>query len=186
MKQAKNIILLLLLLILSASYGYAQFKPATEMTPDEKELFKHSLDAFKEEEFIVSLQGFSQLLSLYPREPVFNFVYGASMINLSTDIKKSFDYLKFAVGKGIPEANFYIGLGYQYLYDFENAIVYYDEFKMATKSKIWKEYDVDKYIGQANSGKDLIRYAYELKVTSNRQTLRDNFYYSYELKDFGG
>ncbi|MDD2386433.1 MAG: hypothetical protein PHP52_06580 [Bacteroidales bacterium] len=186
MKNAKNILVLLLLLILIASYGYAQFKPSTEMTPDEKELFKRSLEAFYEKDFTVSLQGFSQLLSLYPREPVFNFVYGASMVNKNTDVKKAFDYLNFAVGKGIPEANFYMGLGYLYLYDFDKAIAYYNDFKIGTKAKVWNEYDVDKFIGQAKSGKDLIRYAYELKVISNRQTSLENFYYSYELKDFGG
>ncbi|MDD2635285.1 MAG: hypothetical protein PHW82_07275 [Bacteroidales bacterium] len=186
MKQTKNILFLFLLLILAVTSGYAQFKPNVEMTPNEKDLFKNSLEAFNEKDFTASLQGFSQLLSLYPREPVFNFVYGASMVNKNIDIKKAIDYLNFAVGKGIPEANFYIGLGYQYLYDFDNAIAHYNKFKMSTKAKIWNKYDVDKFINQAKSGKDLIRYAYELEVISNKQTSLENFYYSYELSDFGG
>ncbi|MBN2779289.1 MAG: PD40 domain-containing protein, partial [Bacteroidales bacterium] len=186
MRKAKYILLFLFLLVFSAGEIYAQYKPEQELSKKEKELFEVSLEAFNSENYIQSYQGFSQLLSLYPREPVFNFLYGASMIKQNYEIKKAFDYLEFAVGKGIPEANFYIGLGYHFLYDFDKAINFYNEFKATTKSKVWEEYNIDKYISQSENGKDLIRYAYELQVISNRQTAIKNFYYSYDLKNFGG
>lgn len=186
MRKAKHILLFLLLLVFYAGEIYAQYKPEQELSKKEKELFEVSLEAFSSENYIQSYQGFSQLLSLYPREPVFNFLYGASMIKQNYEIKKAFDYLEFAVGKGIPEANFYIGLGYHFLYDFDKAINFYNEFKATTKSKVWEEYNIDKYISQSENGKDLIRYAYELQVISNRQTAIKNFYYSYDLKNFGG
>jgi len=176
----------MLLVCLSANMAFAQFKPETEMTPDEKDLFENSLDDFKEEDFTSSFQGFSQLLSLYPREPVFNFLYGASMVKMNTDIKKAFDYLEFAAGKGIGEANFYIGLGYHFLYDFNNAILFYNKFKLSVKDKYWDDYHIEKHIERANNGKNLIRYAYQLQVISNKQIGRKNFYYSYNLDNFGG
>ena len=37
-----------------------------------------------------------------------------------------------------------------------------------------------------NNGKDLIRFISDLTVVDNKKIKSDNFYYSYELKDFGG
>ncbi len=156
------------------------------MTPDEKFLFESSLESFKNEIYTESYQGFSQLLSLYPREPVFNFIYGASMVMLNTEIKEAFDFLEFAAGKGIGEANFYMGLGYHYLYNFNDAIRFYEMFKISVKPKIWEEYNVERQIEYSKNGKELIKYAYELHVINNKQTSRKNFYYSYDLKFFGG
>ncbi len=184
--KIKHIIYPLLLICLSTSISFAQLKPETEMTPDEEELYENNLDHFEAGNYNISLEGFSQLLSLFPREPVFNFYYGASMVKLHNDIKKGIEYLEFAADRNIGEANFYIGLGYHFLYDFNNALRYYENFKNTVKEKHWSKYEIDKFITQSKNGKELLRYAYELHVINNRQIASKNFYYSYDLDNFGG
>lgn len=164
----------------------SQYKINIDLTPQEQDLFEESIEAFENSDFVKSYQGFSQLLSLYPREEAFNYAYGASMIRINEDPKKGIDYLVFAANKGIYQSNFYIGLGYHYMYDFSNAIVFFEKFKSLAKNKEIEKFEIEKHISMARNGQELIKYAYELQVLSNKKTSLGNFHYSYDLDNFGG
>ncbi len=166
--------------------GFAQYIPSVDLSQDENLLYEQCKNQFFNEEYVQSYQGFSQLLSLYPREEVFNYYYGACIIKLNNNIKSGIDYLEYAAAKGINPANFYIGLGYHYMYDFEKALEYYELYKTNAKRKDIVNFEVEQYISMAKNGINLVKYAYELKVISSKKISRDNFYYSYNLKDFGG
>ncbi len=178
--------LLILVVLLIDIQVFAQFKPSAPLNQDENELYTTCKDQFFNEDYVQSYQGFSQLLSLYPREEVFNYYYGACLVKLNNNIKSGIDYLKYAAAKDINPANFYIGLGYHYSYDFNQALQFYEVYKQNAKQKDIVNFEVEQYITMAKHGIDLVKYAYELKVLSTKNINRDNFYYSYNLKDFGG
>lgn len=166
--------------------GFSQFRPSVDLSQDEEQLYDKCKDQFFNEDYVESYQGFSQLLSLYPREEVFNYYYGACLVKLNNNIKSGIDYLEFAAAKGINPANFYIGLGYHYMYDFNKALTYYDVYKKEAKQKDIVNFEVEQYINMAKSGIDLVKYAYELNVISNKKINKSNFHYSYNLNEFGG
>jgi len=165
---------------------FAQFKLSVDLNENEQILYETCKEQFFYEEYTESYQGFSQLLSLYPREAVFNYYYGACLVKLNNNIKSGIDYLEYAEGKGINPATFYIGLGYHYLYDFEKALRYYETYKLSARNKDIVNFEVEQYITMANHGIELVKYAYNLNVLSNKKVNRTNFHYSYNLNDFGG
>ena len=165
---------------------FAQLKPSVELNENEQILYETCKEQFFIEEYTESYQGFSQLLSLYPREPVFNYYYGACLVKLNNNIKSGIEYLEYAEGKGINPSTFYIGLGYHYLYDFEKALRYYESYKLSARNKDIVNFEVEQYINMAKNGVELVKYAYELNVLSNKKVTRTNFHYSYNLDDFGG
>ena len=186
MKRFSIKILLVFFVGILSFKTYAQLKPDVKLRPEEDAIFRESLTQFKDKDYHEAYKGFSQLLSIYPSEPVFNFYYGACFVLIDENLQNARRYLEYAAGKGIYQAKFFIGLSHHNEYEFEKALEFYEEFKNSAKKSEIKEYDLDRYIRIANNGIELINYAYNLKVISTKKVNENNFYYSYNLKDFEG
>ncbi|HOK37692.1 MAG TPA: hypothetical protein P5538_00890 [Bacteroidales bacterium] len=186
MKRFSIKILLVFFVALVSFEALAQLKPDVKLRPEEDAILRKSLTQFKDKDYYEAYKGFSQLLSVYPVEPVFNFYYGACFVLIDENLQNARKYLEYAAGKGIYQAKFFIGLSYHNEYEFEKALVFYEEFKNSAKRSEIKEYDLDRFIRIANNGIELINYAYNLKVISTKKVNENNFYYSYNLKDFEG
>ncbi|HPX75172.1 MAG TPA: hypothetical protein PLW77_01170, partial [Bacteroidales bacterium] len=168
------------------SFSYAQLKPEVKLTVDEQNLYNKSYNYFFEEDYISANQGFSQLVSLYPKEEVFSYYYGACLVKLAAEPKSGVKYLEYSANKGINTANFYIGLANHFMYDFEKALSFYDIYQKNASQKELVNFELEQYINMANSGSQLVKYAYELKLVSLKKVSKKNFHYSYNLNDFGG
>ncbi len=186
MKRFSIKILLVFFAAILSFEAFAQLKPDVKLRPEEDAIFRESLTQFKDKDYHEAYKGFSQLLSIYPSEPVFNFYYGACFVLIDENLQNARKYLEYAAGKGIYQAKFFIGLSHHNEYEFEKALEFYEEFKNSAKKSEIKEYDLDRYIRIANNGIELINYAYNLKVISTKKVNENNFYYSYNLKDFEG
>ncbi|MCK9254203.1 MAG: hypothetical protein M0P36_00250 [Bacteroidales bacterium] len=185
MKICKHIFLGIILL-LHVLFCFGQLKPKIKLTVDEQELYSKSYDYFFEEDYLAANQGFSQLVSLYPTEAIFNYYYGACLVKLAIEPKSSLKFLEYSANKGINQANFYIGLSYHFMYEFDKALNYYNIYKKNAKNKDIVNFEVEQYINMANNGKELVKYAYELKLINLKKVSKNNFHYSYNLNDFGG
>ncbi|HOE38027.1 MAG TPA: hypothetical protein PLY69_00455 [Bacteroidales bacterium] len=168
------------------SFSYAQLKPEVKLTVDEQNLYNKSYNYFFEEDYVAANQGFSQLVSLYPKEEVFSYYYGACLVKLAAEPKSGVKYLEYSANKGINTANFYIGLANHFMYDFEKALSFYDIYQKNASQKELVNFELEQYINMANSGSQLVKYAYELKLVSLKRVSKKNFHYSYNLNDFGG
>ena len=168
------------------SFSYAQLKPEVKLTVDEQNLYNKSYNYFFEEDYISANQGFSQLVSLYPKEEVFSYYYGACLVKLAAEPKSGVKYLEYSANKGINTANFYIGLANHFMYDFEKALSFYDIYQKNASQKELVNFELEQYINMTNSGRQLVKYAYELKLVSLKRVSKKNFHYSYNLNDFGG
>lgn len=187
MKRIKHIIAITLCSIsVFFTFQVNAQKLGVELLPGEDMVFEQAQLHFEEGNFEQSKEGFSQLLSLYPRERYFNYAYGACLVNLNTEFNKSIDYLEYALDGGVYQANYYLGMVYHLNYMFEKAIYYYEAFRQTATPKELKSMPVDRQIRMAKNGINLLRYAYELQVLKNKKVKNTNFYYSYEIVHSGG
>jgi len=142
---------------------------------------------FTQKDYEKAMPLFSQLLSLHPQDPSYNYGYGVCLIETNTDTKGAMKYLKFAQSKSQnPVIFYYIGKSYHLTYQFDKAIANYQHFKEKAPKPTLKEFDIDQKIRMAENGKQLINYVSDLIVLDNKKIKDENFYYSYRLDDFGG
>ena len=85
---------------------YAQYS-------SKEELKEVANKMFAEEEYAGSLKLFSQLLSTYPKDPNYNYKYGACVLFGARDKDDALRYLKFAVNQSNvdPVAFYFLGKG---------------------------------------------------------------------------
>jgi hypothetical protein len=146
-----------------------------------------AISLYSQKKYSEALPLFSQLLSLYPKDERYNLYYAACLIETNQNIEKSIKYLQFADSKSNdPIIKYYLGRAYHLLYQFKDAIEQYSAFKQLATSKQVKELQVDKLIEMCYSGQDLIKYISDLTVVDNRRIKSENYFYSYELKEFDG
>ena len=155
---------------------------------DEGELKKGAEKLFEEKKFIEASPLYSQLVSLYPKDPNYAYKYGACLIYASEDPKESLNFLEFAVSKPEvdPQAYFYLGRAYHINFRFNQAISSYEKFKLKAKGKTLKEFDADGMIQMCENGKTLLRNISDLVVYDKKQSTREDFFRAYNLEEYGG
>ena len=96
-------------------------------------------------------------------------------------------YLTLASTKNVnSNTYFYLGKAYHLNYKFDEAIKNYNKFKQVGSKTDVKSFQPDRYIEMCNNGKELIRYISDLMVLENKKLKNEDFYMSYDIKDFGG
>ena len=142
---------------------------------------------FNQKQYSEALPLFSQLLSLYPKDERYNLYYAACLVETNQSIDKAIKYLQFADSKSNdPFIKYYLGRAYHLSYQFKEAEDQYNAFKQMAPSKKIKELNIDKLIEMCNNGQELIRYISDLTVVDNRRIKSENYFYSYDLKEFDG
>lgn len=152
----------------------------------EKELRKQAESLFKDDDFAAALPLFSQLLSLYPKDPNFNYKYGVCLLYAKENKEKPLPYLMFAVGKEDVDDDIYYHLGkaYHLNYRFDDAIAQYNIFKQK-KSKTSTKLEVDLQIKQCENGKTLLKNVTDLTVIEKKELNRSEYFRAYDLTKIG-
>ncbi len=88
------------------------------------------IEAFKQGQYKTALTEFRNLLIRYPKDPLYIYYTGASLLMSNSDISQGLELLKSAAEKNVPhEVFYYMGLCYYRLYQFETALQYYTRYK---------------------------------------------------------
>lgn len=156
---------------------------------NEDELKKEALKSFEEEDYAHAYKLYAQLVSLYPKDPDFNYHLGVCMLYTEPDKKKPFSYLQIAVNnpKDAPkDAKFYLAKAYHYNYRFDDAIRLYTEYKQTASPASIKKLQVDREIDNCKSGKRLLSNLSDLVIIEKKQLNEADFFRSYNLSDIGG
>jgi hypothetical protein len=99
------------------------FCPVYSQNPSSNEDLKKQADKlFKEEDFSKAYKLYSQLVSNFQKDPVYNYRLGVCMIYSEPDKKKCLPYLKYAAAnpsKDLKDVTYYLGKAYHinYLFD---------------------------------------------------------------------
>jgi hypothetical protein len=176
------LIIIAFFLPFSAMLSFAQTQGNDDKLTEEK-----ALKFYNDRDYSNALPLYSQLLSLYPKDEVYNLNYAACLIETNQQVEKALKYLQYADSKSKdPMIKYYIGRSNHLNYHFTEAIESYNAFKQSASSSLIKELHVDKLIEMCKSGQDLIKYISDLTVVDNRRIKSENYFYSYDLKEFDG
>jgi hypothetical protein len=178
MKEKKLCLILTFLLLV----GIIFVTNAQNNFGSEKELRKQAESYFKDDEYASALPLYSQLLSLYPKDPNFNYKYGVCLLYAKENKEKPLPYLSFALGKEDVDDDIYYHLGkaYHLNYRFDEAIAQYNVFKQK-KSKTSTKLEVDLQIRQCENGKSLLRNVTDLTVIEKKELNSGEYFRAYDL-----
>ena len=180
-KFVNKLILIIAALLCLSLNSYAQYS-------SKEELKEAANKMFEEKDYGGSLKLFSQLLSTYPKDPNYNYKYGACVLFGSRDKEEALHYLKFAVTNSNvdPVAFYFLGKGYHHEYEFSKALKNYKLFKEKATSKDQKKYSVDREIEMCQNGGSLLKSIVDIGVLSKKEIKESDFFRSYKLNGIGG
>ncbi len=182
-KRINYIYLSLVVLILNTSILKAQQKFATEA-----DLKKEASTLFENDEFDKAFPLYSQLTSIYPKDPDYNYRLGVCMIYSFEDKEKPIRFLEYASTK--PEVDkevlYYLAKAYHLNYRFDDAIVKYKEYKKVASSAKAQKLQVDRQIEMCKNGKLLLRNLSDLIVMDKKEMSREDFFRAYDVTGLGG
>ncbi len=144
---------------------------------------------FEEEDYDAAYKAYSQLVANFPKDPIFNYRLGVSMLFAEPDKTKAKKYLDFAsqYKTEIPKEHlFYLGKYYHYNYEFDQAIKFYDNYKLLSKKSDIDRLKVENEIKACESGKNLLNRLSDLTVLDKKELPRSDFFLSYDFKNLGG
>ncbi|MBI4931201.1 MAG: PD40 domain-containing protein [Bacteroidetes bacterium] len=154
----------------------------------EDDLKKQANKLFEEEDFTKAYPLFSQLLSLYPKDPQYNYKFGACLLFSSNDKEKAIPYIEYAAKRqkqgADKEVFFYLGKAYHLNYRFEDAIRAYTAYKGIASAKSLDKYDVNRQIEMCENGKRLLKNVTDLSVLEKKEVPESDFFRSYNLTEF--
>lgn len=152
----KKSILFLLALAFSAvfntAYSQNQHKPTRQS----------SLEAFSNGDFQKAYSEFNDLLKIYPRDPLYKYYAGVSLVKLAKNASEAETLLSQAVQSGaalksLPsDAGFYLGRAHQMNGNFSAAEDAYNKFSKEAGKKTAKELNVPGFIQQCSEGRGKI------------------------------
>lgn len=154
----------------------------------EEDLKKRASELFEEKKFTEAAPLYAQLLSLYPKEPDYNFKYGACLLYADSDKSKALKYLAFATSKSNVDnrAFYYAGKGFHLNYQFTKALKNYNRFKTKASSVERKEFEIDQQIEMVKNGNELLKSINRLDVISKESVSKSDFFRIYQLEGLNG
>lgn len=172
---------MVVLCLLAAFHTSAQYS--------EQDLIDEANTLFEKGAFAEAMPLYSQLLSLNPTNPVFNYKYGATALYGDAEKKEeAVKYLKFSVGK--PQVDdqswYYLGRAYHLNYLFQDAVSAYQKYQTLASKSDQQEKELDLKISMARSGQNLLSQIKEIKVLDKKQSPKDSFFRIYDLSHIGG
>ncbi len=156
---------------------------------NQKEFKANAEKYFLEENYQEAYKAYSQLVANFPKDPIFNYRLGVSMLFADPDKSKAKKYLDVAnqYRNEIPKAYFfYLGKYYHYNYEFDQAIKSYDNFKLLVKKSEADKLKVDNEIKACESGKALLNQLSDLTVLDKKELPASSFFLSYDFNQLGG
>ncbi|MFL5762805.1 MAG: hypothetical protein ACJ77K_02615 [Bacteroidia bacterium] len=175
------------LLLLFCASGISSVR-AQSTFASEEELKTQAAKLFDDDEFEEAYPLYSQLASIYPKDPNYNYRLGVCMLYASDDKEKPIPFLEFAAGKpGVDkEALFYLARAYHLNYRFDDAIKQYQAYKSVASAAKAEKLMVDRQIEMCKNGKKLLRNLTDLVVIDKKEMSRADFFRSYDISDIGG
>jgi len=177
-----------LVLILMSLYLFSINQSIAQIN-NETELRKQADKDFDNGDFYLSYKIYSQLVSLNPKDPDYNFRLGVCMLFIEPDKKRPFSYFNAANADpklATKETKFYLGKTFQVNYKFDEAIKLFNEYKQIASPSSIKKLQVDREIEACKNGKKLLTNLMDLYVIAKKQLNEADYFRSYDLKDVGG
>jgi len=159
----KFILIPALFIVLSISYAFAQ-------NLQSKPTRQSALDAFSKGNYELAYNQFNELSTSYPRDPLYKYYCGVSLVKLEREPDKASTLLKeaqqgSAAIRTIPsDALFYLGRAQQLSGNFSEAVKSYNLYTEQAGKKTARETLTPQFIQQCNDRKGEIVLAEKFKI----------------------
>lgn len=136
-----------------------------------------ALDAYTNGDYAAAYADFADLLKTYPKDPLYKYYSGASLVKLGRDPGEAVTLLQEAVKgstgiKNVPDdVLFYLGRSQQMSGMFKEAINSFNLFSEKAGKKISRDYQSDKYIEECMGGKGVITKADYVSDENNEKVI---------------
>ncbi len=182
-RHSRFIFLLLLLFGLSIRTVWAQTDFASE-----EEFKKQASKLYEDDEFEKAYPMYSQLVSLYRKDPTYNYRLGVCMLFASDEKDRAITFLEFASKQHDidREVFFYLAKAYHLNYRFDDAIAQYEVFKKVVSAAKAERFQVNRQIEMCNNAKKLLGNLTDLSVIDKKEVNRGDFFRSYDISGIGG
>jgi len=176
-------ILFSLALLFNAAVSIAQKSPASE-----SDLKKQAEKLFEKESYQEAIPMYSQLLSLYPREAVYNYRYGVCLLMSGQDKTGAATYLEAAakVKETDADVHLYLGRSYMFMDHFNEALAEFSQFKKTGSSAKQSKLGVDRLIQNCNNANVLRMDRKNVVVLEKNKVSRIAFFAAYDFTDGAG
>jgi hypothetical protein len=134
------------------------------------ELEKNSLKSFDQKKYELAQPGFEELVSIYPKEPSYNYYLGCCYLNLNIKQEEAVKYLRFAASKNFkPNAHYYLALAYFRNYQFDEAEISTVNFINLAKNKDLLSLKPENLLMSINRSREETYISPKLKVFSKEE-----------------
>ena len=126
---------------------------------------------------------YRELSEKNPANDEYSFKYGTCLMFTDTNKAACMKYLLNAVKQPNPSAlsYFYMAKAFHRNYKFEDAIIYFEKFKLIADIKEVEKYDIDLYIQYCKNARMLMEHPVTTDILSQKIVHRDFFTSAYEL-----
>lgn len=165
---------LILVITLFSLRGLAQNTPQEE-----------AQQLFEEGKYTEALPAYKRLVTLFPKDPRYQYYAGVCMVQSNTDLSKALTYLNASADKSVPRnVYFFLGKAYHYLYRFDDALVAYLKFQQFGDRVDKEKWQCDMHVAMSRNGKRLLERKVMLKVIKTETIGKDELfdYYNRLLK----
>lgn len=128
-----------------------------------------SLEAFSKGDYAQALEGFNELLVLYPGDPLYKYYAAVSLVRLERDTERAVMLLDealrstYAIREIPSDALFWLGRAQQLSGRYTDAVSSYDKFSETAGRKTARKLGVQKYIKESKEGIGKTTHAGETK-----------------------
>lgn len=177
----RRVVVVFSFIIFSLSVFAQEFK-------SEAELKKKAQELFEQGDYVAANPLFSQLLSLYPKDPNYNFKFGVCQLFTSENKEKPIANLEFAAKNPATEKEvyFFLGRAYHLNYRFTDAIKAYENYKKNGNPKNLKKFEVDQQILMCRNGENLLKNVKDLYVLEKKSMREEDFFRAYNTESLKG
>ncbi|MFH0894753.1 MAG: hypothetical protein V2A54_09975, partial [Bacteroidota bacterium] len=178
-KQLFQIFLLGFLIIGSIPFSFGQ--------GSEDGVKAEAAKLFEKGDYAGAMPKYSQLLSLNPRDPEYNYRFGVCLFYSNANAEAPVKYLMFAK-KELPqkaEIYYYLGRVYHLNYRFTEAMQMYTQFQTMAPQLV-KKVGVAHSIEMCRNGISLLSKINDIYVFQKREVREAGFYRSFDAACFGG
>lgn len=161
---------------------------AQNVFTSEDELIKQADTYFEAKNFLAAYPLYSQLLSIYPKDPNYNFRLGVCMLYSIEDKEKPIKFLETAAKSSETDKMvfYYLGKAYHLNYRFSDALRLYNKFDEVASKAQQKSVNTDLDRRACVNGRTLLRNVKDLSVMENKEVGSEEFYLSYDMNLIGG
>jgi predicted nucleic acid-binding Zn-ribbon protein len=152
------------------------------------DLAVRAAELFEQEQFAAAYPLYSQLVSLKPNDPDYNFRFGATSLYTSVPKETAIKHLTFAIKKGCTDnrVHFYLGKAYHLNYDFTKAATSYKTYLERLGPKDKNPLPAATNLRMCSQGERLLTNIRDVVVLEKTRATTDDFFRYYNLEEIGG